>query len=68
VGHALLFEVVDRLDQFFAEALQQVERQSRLLADAVRERGVAGLAHQQRSAAIDGERALPFDDVRVPQL
>jgi hypothetical protein len=35
VGDALLIEVVDRLNQLFTEALQQVERQAGFFADAV---------------------------------
>ena len=68
VGDALLIEVVDRLDQFLAEALQEVERQAGFFADTVGQRLFAGLAHQQRGATIDRERALPLDDVRVPEF
>ena len=50
VGHALVFEVVDDLDQLFAKALQQVQLQSAVFLDFLRQGFGTGAAHQQCSA------------------
>jgi hypothetical protein len=71
VGHAFGFEVVHRLDQFFAEALQHVERQAALLARFLQRLGqrlVASRLQQQRRAAGHAERAAMGHDVVVAQL
>ena len=71
VCHAFGFEVVHRLDEFFAKALQHVERQAALLTHVLQRLGqrlVAGRLEQQRRAASHAERAAVGNDVVVVQL
>ena len=71
VGHAFGFEVVHRLDEFFAKALQHVQRQAALFAHFFQRFGqrlVACRLEQQRGAAGHTERAAIGHDVVVVQL
>jgi len=60
-------QVVERAEQFLAEAAQQVRREAAFLADALGERLLAGAAHKHASAAVDLHEIPELDDVRVPQ-
>ena len=67
VRDALALQVVHRLDQLAAEALQQVQRQPALVAQQGRQRLLARVAQQQRGAPGDAERLAVGDDVLVVQ-
>src|SRR5262245_13117208 len=64
----LFFEIVDNIQEVFAEALQQIDVQPPFFTESLTKRLLSGATHQDTCAIADVEQVAVFDDMLMPQL
>jgi len=64
----LFFEIVDNIQEVFAEALQQIDVQPPFFTESLTKRLLSGAMHQDTHAIADVEHIAVFDDMLMPRL